>query len=201
MGVWAAFRSPHWYSPRQIGDAGAWIADGAERRVLSELSAAHRFGEPWTLAVTAAEAEAWLNVRLPAWMENQGVPRPAWYGFVGVAFEEGQTRVALGTGAGGLPPVVSLTLAPPTAVGAMPERAVRLGVLPVPRWVIEQLAPGLGGQIDSAISKSSAPRPANSTEPPGLGTIRLDDGRRVRFTAFDANNGTLTLHCVTLGKP
>jgi hypothetical protein len=199
--VWAAYRPPDWYNPRQIGDAGAWLAEGVERRVLSELSAAHRFGEPWTLAVTAAEAEAWLNVRLPLWIENQGVPRPAWFGFVGVSFESGLARVGLGTGAGGTPPVVSLTLTRSAVAGALPEHAVRLGVLPVPGWIIEQFAPGLGKQVEAAISRSSDPRQANSAEPPGLGAIRLDDGRRVRFTAFNANDGTLTLHCVTLGKP
>lgn len=199
--VWAALRTPAWFTPRPMGDAEVARAEGVERRVLSELSAAHRLGEPWTLSITAPEAEAWLNVRLPVWMENQNAPRPTWFGFVALAFDNRQVRAGLGTGTGGTPPVISMTITPPKTTGAAPEHTARLGILPVPGWIIEQVAPGLNEQIEQAISKRSASRPGTSTEPPGMGTIRLDDGRRVRFTGFDAKSGTLTLHCVTLGKP
>lgn len=184
-----ALRVPPWFSPAPVTAETSAIGEGFERRVLSEVSAAHRFNEPWTLSLTSVEAEAWLNGRLPTWLENQGAKRPGWFGAAGVSFAAGEARVGVGVAAQGGPPVISL-VAPTRTEGAP---SLRVGTLPAPKWFAEWLAPGLHEQLDKVRGQGE---PAGQ----GLATFRLDDGRRVRITGIEATEGTLTLHCVTLGK-
>lgn len=182
-----ALRVPAWYQPQPVTPESHARAEALERRVLSELSAAHRFGDPWTLTLAAQDAEAWLNARLPVWLENQRLPKPAWLGAAGISFEPGQARVGIALRPSGAPPLLSLALAeskpwPPS---------IRLGSIPAPNWLTRSLAPDLEGQLS---------RVRGETDPTALATIRLDDGRRVHITRLTPAEGTLTLHCETIGK-
>lgn len=187
--AWFALRVPPWFRPTPVTAETSAIGEGFERRVLSEVSAAHRFNELWTLSLSSIEAEAWLNGRLPTWLENQGAQRPGWLGAASVSFAPYEARIGVGVGAGGRPPVVSLVA--PTGSTGTPSLYV--GSLPAPKWLVESLAPGLHEQLDKARGQSG---PAGN----GIATFRLDDGRRVRITEIEASEGALTLRCVTLGK-
>lgn len=196
-----AFRVPVWFAPRAMGEDQAALAEALERRVLSEVSAAHPFGTPWTLTVSAPECEAWLNTRLPVWLENQNTPRPSWLGFVGVSFTARRAAIAGATRPDNRPPVVSFEFACPIEPGASPSLEARLGTLPVPRWVVVALVPGLHQQFDRALGPGTiSPTAGSGGTPQGIATIRLDDGRRVRVRRVESGTDTLTLHCTTIAR-
>ena len=197
-----AFRTPGWFVPREMGAEQAALGEAFERRVLSEVSAAHPFGTPWTLTISAPECEAWLNTRLPVWLENQNATRPPWLGFVGVSFSTRRASIAVATRPGNRPPVVSFDIAGNIIEpGAIPRPDAHLGTLPVPRWIVAEFVPGLGRRIDRVFGSAAVgPDAAHDGTPPGIATIRLDDGRRVRVRRIETGAGTLTMHCTTLAR-
>ncbi|MBN8645810.1 MAG: hypothetical protein J0L61_11300 [Planctomycetes bacterium] len=183
-----AARVPSWYQPAQATPARHALAESVEARVLSEISGAHPFGEPWTLSITDAEAAAWLNDRLPAWAANQKIDLPASASLPAARFDDDEAAVAL-TLRGSYGARV-ITLAVPLDAHRPGPISVRIGSLPLPAFIVNRAAP--------AVQRLALRETSNPDQP--WRTIRLDDGRTVEFTAISATNGTLTIHAVTRGK-
>lgn len=206
--------SPAWWrSVRPSDPAVIEAARRFEEAVVSQLHAvradsgagdgAYR-SEPWSVGLSPADINAWLNVRFPRWIEGRaGIDDwPAEVSQIQVAFDgalihvgamvthEGRSRVVSAT--------VEATIDDEGRLWLVAER-VRLGRLGVPAgWLLNELESGELIQIDDDVDVAvlvailRGDRPA--VEEP---THRLSDGRSVRLIAMRAARGRLGVMCQT----
>jgi len=172
---WIAARTaPGWYAPPLIDEPLRELAEGVERRVLSEVSDVHPSGQPWTLTVTDREASAWMNVRLALWAANQRIDLPEGLARWCARFEGGWARLGAAWSGAEREWVVSAMIGDSPAAG---PTALKLGLLPVPRWV--------AGRFGTPPDGRAVPR------------FGLGDGRHVRVERLAASEGSLTVTLVT----
>ncbi len=208
-------QTPRWWASIDPQDAG--VIDRAERvenALTSELSRADREGvsddghwqsEIWEIRLSAEEANAWLNARLPRWAENrlEDFQWPADVRSIQVAFEPGAVRLGASVVLDERERVLSAELMPRVAddgsvwldVGWM-----YVGRLPVPAGLLLQTElfdlappsvaddPGLARLAEALAGKHAIVR-----EP----IIALGDGRRVRITSMELRDAELVLTCRT----
>ncbi len=196
-----SFSAPEWWRTVDPEDpATVALAERTEQAMTSAVHKRRELGEAWTVAVSAREANAWMNVMLPRWMENQEVERPAWADEVQLHFDTGWV------GAGvmvedslGRERYVTLRATPIVdEEGALWLRplSASVGRLSAPlRWTFEELERRVGaGEDEKRLAEAiMGKRPvAESAE------LSLADGRTVRVRGVRMEGGKLLVTCETV---
>jgi hypothetical protein len=178
----------------------------------------------WAISLSAQDANAWLSVRLPMWMESECDPPLAWpkeVGAVQVAFEGGRIYVGASLRAGGSEDQERVLTASIEPIfdehGSLwtPARSIGLGRVAVPAGLIMQAGAGGGGAENGASPTGMPGELADLPQTKGvLGALagkvpalrspvlKIGDGRRVKLVGMEAKNGKLiiTLETLTRGQ-
>lgn len=217
-------RAPDWWRQVDPGDPMTIrIGEAIENAIVTQLhrveretdeayegseSGAWRSRE-WAFAITASDANAWLNTRLPKWLQDSepDLDWPRAVHELQVDFDEALIRVGvLLRGRGGERQIVSATLTPELREdGSLWMRAawVHIGRLPVPAsWVLDQgevqTRRHLGEQA-AEVSRQEALFRVFAGDLPAMedASVRLGDGRRVRIMRLQPRRGRLEVVCRT----
>lgn len=173
------------------------LAERTEQAVASALHRKRELGEPWTLAISAPQANAWMNVMLPRWLENRDVERPAWTSEVQLHFEDGLVAAgAMVADAAGRERYVTLEAEPIVdragAVWLRPDGAT-VGRLRAPlRWTFDELERRATPETRDLVAGLTGQAPV---APEAL--VELGDGRIVRVVGASVRDGRLLVTCVT----
>lgn len=216
--AWAATssarRAPEWWRSTSLDDpATRAVGEEVENGVVSHLylarpASSEGASDPWTLALKAGDANAWLNTRLRSWLAgaDERFEWPEDIRDVQVDFDEGRVRVGARVRATGGERVFSATIRPELRDdGSLwtPAERLHIGRLPIPAgWV-----------LDNASSSESELLPTELVMLPetshlldafeGVQPLRanpsidLGDGRRVRILAIRSRDGWLEVTCRT----
>jgi hypothetical protein len=164
--------------------------------------------EVWTVHVSAAEANAWLNARLPGWLRSQWDDQtwPSEMSEVQVEFRDGLIAVGARITVAGRDRYFTATIAPEVREDGslwMPARWVSVGRLAVPGdWVIDhadrrrdQFVPDELKDLPetAAMFRAFAGEAAMAQD----AVVTLGDGRVVRLLAMRPEDGRLELTCRT----
>ncbi len=164
--------------------------------------------KPWRVAISASDANAWLNVRLRSWLASQG-DLPQWPEALAdfqVDFDEGLVRVGARVQAESGHQVVSADIRPALDTGGAvwtPAEWVHLGRLPVPGpWALDRATSPAAGYVPDGFRGTpeaelllAALRGAAALGEDAV--IALGDGRQVRLLDIRARGGRLELTCLT----
>ncbi len=213
------WRSVNAHDPEVIA-----IAESLENAVATLLTQARPPGEdgdatrPWTVRIAAADVNAWLNARLPTWMESREDVKFEWPDSLQelqIDFRDGLIHVgARVSAAKRVDPdtrtgnYFSAAIAPQFRGDGslwMPAKWVALGRLSVPAsWMLrepEEIArtDRVPGEL-AAMPETRQVLAAFAGRLPALTnpTIKLGDGRRVRILAMTAADGRLAITCQTM---
>jgi hypothetical protein len=167
-------------------DNGAWTAV-TQVRPMSGGSGGNQglASEPWAVSLTSEGATAWLNEKLPRWLQAQGhaarVPDGA---ELQAAFAEGVVRV--GVRMQDEERFVSLELRPRIDRDGLwlTASTASVGRLDVPVSMLLGESPGRGGVADILTGRTPALSAA---------VFKLPDGRRVRLMKFEVVDERLVL--------
>ncbi|MDX9911730.1 MAG: hypothetical protein RBS39_07865 [Phycisphaerales bacterium] len=213
-------QAPRWW--RNVSPADPRTQDAAEQleyAISDQLHASragsasaerpeHWSSELWSASISASDANAWLNVRLPKWLANEDetLRWPSELAEVQIDFGQGDVRLGARLVAGGQDRIVWATFTPEIREdGALWLRArhVHLGRLSVP-------APWVLGEAEDLVNEYVPPEFRDHPESRRLfdalagrvpivdsPTLRLADGRRVRLVAMQALDGRLSVACRT----
>lgn len=196
-----SFTAPEWWRTVDPNDpTTVALAEETERALTSAVHQRRALGEAWTVAVTAREANAWMNVMLPRWLENREVERPAWADEVQLHFDDGWVGAGVMVEDGlGRERFVTLRATPiidsDGALWLRPQGA-SVGRLAVPlRWTFEELGRRISGTADERrLAEAIMGRlpVVDSAE------LALGDGRRVRVRGVRMEGGRLLVTCETV---
>jgi hypothetical protein len=165
-----------------------------------------RVSNPWTIAVTPKEANAWLNVRLPKWLTNQkdDFHWPKDVSDIQVDFQPSRVTIGAKVRSGSRDQVLTATLEPRldgTGRLYIPARWVNLGRLSIPAdWVLDR------GTADQYIPRDLKKLPetdallqafAGADAVRNSTLINLGDGRAVRILSIAPGDGVLRITCRT----
>jgi hypothetical protein len=217
---------PRWW--RSIDARDPALADKAqlvENGAATQLTKIRSSGDgsalsaPWTVALKAEDANAWLATRLRTWLTSQEGGALGWpkeLGQVQVDFDDGQIRLAASIHAGGAASgssaqVLSASLRPELRDDGslwMPASNIGLGRLTLPAsWMLATSGKGTVGVGDVPESIRALPQTRDlvkviSGEAAAMrsATIRIGDGRRVRLLGIDSREGVLLITCQTLPR-
>ncbi|MBS0190861.1 MAG: hypothetical protein U0573_03075 [Phycisphaerales bacterium] len=196
LGYFLAARTPAWFSASPAS-TDRETAQRLENRLITEAfrfrGAVHdgHTGEPWTVRITESEAAAWLAVKLPEWLKNRDVRLPQ--GISDLRAHFGSDRAWAGAMLDGC--VFSLSARFDTSAGSLSLSSVWGGIgrlslpLALGGWRLAG-ANALVPEDQARILTGRAPLL------PG-GTIRLEDGRRVRVLAVRLSEGLMEVDCIT----
>jgi hypothetical protein len=213
VSVWALARAaPPWWRTIQPADQATTQAAGRiERNFTSILSQQRPDDDVWAFSISASAANAWLNVRLPRWLENLDEPVvwPDALTQLQVNFDGGRIHIgallwADEQGQGG--EIITATIEPRITDGrfACPARSVGVGQLRVPVGVVLS-------KIEKALRSDHASKPTRAVErriaddllallrddTTFPAAVRLDDGREVEVLAIELVDGDLICRCQT----
>jgi hypothetical protein len=205
-----SWQRPEWYAPPDPKDVRiATLADDAEYRLLEQTQKVRPAEEQWTLRLTAAQINAWLSARLPAWIEHDANLRwPEQIGTPQVLIDDEGVRIAVPvtTGApasGGTTRTVVATLLPSiTSDGRLSLKltSIALGKVWVPGQPLTRLVNALREAApeflnDARVQQAIDMLAGKQTLPPDYD---LADGRRVRVKAVRLTNGAIEMSATTL---
>ena len=164
--------------------------------------------EPWSVRLEPHDANAWLNVELPRWLNASGDGH-AWpnaFSQLQVEFREDQLFIGVRVEADGRSQVLSASLRPEVrADGSLwvPADWVHIGRLPIPApWVLGEAEQRLPDLVPDelrrlpetrAMLRAFAGEHAIVQEP----IVRLPDDRYVRLLNIRARHGRLEITCRT----
>jgi hypothetical protein len=193
-----SFAAPPWWRTVDATDpATIELAERTEQAMTSALHRKRELGEPWTVALSAPQANAWMNVMLPRWLENREVDRPAWTSEVQLHFEEGEIAAgAMVTDERGRERYVTLRVEPMVddagAVWLRP-RGASVGRLDAPlRWTFEELERRATPETDELVAGILGRAPVAAEA-----VVELGDGRIVRVVGARVRDHRLLVTCVT----
>lgn len=183
----------------------------------------------WAIALSAADANAWLSARLPRWMETEYDPPLAWpkeVSAIQVAFENGRIYAGArltGSGANEEGRVLTATIEPTfDGEGALwtPARTIGIGRMRVPAAMI--LSAGAGTGPSTSHDEQGAGRHVSSGKPDDLAdlpqtrrvlaafagrvptlrnpVLKIGDGRKIKIVAIDAKDGRLIVTFETIAR-
>lgn len=199
-----AAKAPTWWRSVDPADAATIeLAEQVERGVVNTVHRGRPAGEVWTVSVTASQANAWLNVKLPRWMANRDSPWPVRLRELQVNFTD-TGKAAFGArirGADG-DRVIAATIEPVIMTDGslwILTATPHAGRLDLPRgWTVAQLREWLPAEVYERV-----PAERILTALAGDGplfdeaVLKLEDGRRVRLLGITPEAGRLLLTCVT----
>lgn len=178
------------------------LAERVERAVVSSVHRARPINEPWTVAVTAPQANAWLNVKLPRWVQSRNANWPAEVGQVQTHFADGKISVGVRIGDASDDQIVAATISPQLHDDGslwLTQPTTNAGRLDLPSgWTISRLAAWLPPSITQR-EMTGLVLDALRQRGPALPSawIDLEDGRRVRLIGLSIDDERLLLSCVT----
>ncbi|MEC9373100.1 MAG: hypothetical protein VYC34_04620 [Planctomycetota bacterium] len=196
--------APRWWRSVDTSDTATLeLGEKVEHAMLHTFSKRRPEGVAWSVAISANEANAWLNTRLPRWVTNRGLGWPESLDQIQAQFND--DKISLGfrilTDDGGQQ-IVAATVAPMVddrgSLWLTIDRALA-GRLDLPRnWTIARLREWLPEQM---MKRESTERVVNALagDAPLLvdAAIKLDDARQVRILDIRAKDGGLLITCVT----
>ncbi len=198
-----ARESPSWWrtvdaeNPRVIE-----LAERVERAVVSSMHRARPIGEPWTVAVTAPQANAWLNVKLPRWVHSRNAQWPDQIGQVQTHFGDGRISVGVRIGSNEEDQIVAATVNPDLHDDGglwLKQPSTNAGRLDIPAgWTIARLQSWLPPEIrerEMTARMLDALRQRTPVLPSTY--VDLEDGRRIRLVGLSIERDKLLLTCVT----
>jgi len=196
--------SPAWWRTVEAANPDTVaLAQRIERGVVSHVHSLRPEGEPWTVSISAAQANAWLNTKLRDWMASRDVAWPERVAELQADFNEGEFRIgARISGDSDADRIVAATAVPTVDErGALwlPLDAARAGRLDLPRgWTVARLREWLPEETLGAEAVARV-LDALSGDAPLFqsASIKLEDGRRVRLVRITATGGKLLLTCET----
>ncbi len=202
--IYLFFSAPRWYRPPPAGDVAAgYLAERAENRLVEEAHLIRESGENWSLRIREEQVNAWLSLRLRAWMENHlDLMWPEELGIPQIRFEPDHVLVAARVTTAWGQPVVSARLRPRVQDGQLRLTLVHTGLGRMRRpgepreqlpALLERLQADLAEDSDAAwllevLLGDRAIVPA----------MNLADGRRVEVDRLRLRRGTLDLRAVTV---
>lgn len=175
--------------------------------------------EPWGVSIPSADANAWLNARLPRWLEtvDAGFEIPEQVSQIQVEFRDG--RIAIGAagslstpeldaangteGSEGTRRIIWASASPridESGLLSLTLDRVYIGRLPISRSVLAEVAEraGLGRHAGASATAGTTWLDLLHGKPVKiLPVMKLEDGRRVRITSLRARDGRLEVTCVT----
>lgn len=164
----------------------------------------------WTIPVSAADANAWLNARLPKWIrsESETFEWPEQIEELQVEFRDDRILIGVKVRYADSSQYLSATLQPAIheSDGSlwMPAQAVSIGRVPLPAsWFLSPQPTALAQeQIPEEIrelpeTKSIAKVFSGQIPVTSKPIIKLADGRRVRLLSLTSRDGTLHVTCRT----
>lgn len=216
---------PSWWQSVDAKDpAVIAVAERLENAVATILTQARPASEgddpakPWTVRIAAADINAWLNARLPTWMESREDVNFEWpesLQELQIDFRDGlihvgakvsaARRVEPDTRAGNY---FSAAIAPQfKSDGSLwtPACSVALGRLSVPAsWMLKEPEEVASAErVPDELAELPETRhvlAAFAGKIPAMGnpTIKLGDGRKVRVLGLTASDGKLAITCQTI---
>lgn len=180
--------------------------------------------EPWGVSIPSSDANAWLNARLPRWLEtvDAGFELPDQIAEVQVEFRDGRVSIGVAGRLGGrLGGVVASAIEeePRDAEESTARRIiwasaspridehgllsltldrVYVGRLPISRALLAEIAERAGLTQKAGASGGGAWVDLLHGEAVKVEPLmKLEDGRRVRITGLRAREGRLEVTCVT----
>ncbi len=162
----------------------------------------------WSFDLTPAQANAWLNCRLPAWVDNRGetFTWPDEISELQVDFDETGIRIGARIKAAGRHHVLSATLKPdvePTGELWLPAKTVSMGRLDIPAgWIADRAEAAAAQYIPDHLRnlpETQGMFRAFAGESPIVGSaiVRLDGDRQVRILKILPKEGVLRVICQT----
>lgn len=175
--------------------------------------------EPWGVSIPSSDANAWLNARLPRWLEtvDAGFELPRQVAEIQVEFRDG--RIAIGaaglfgaTGAhdapagnaeeaGGTRRIMWASASTRIDEGGLLSVTldrVYIGRLPISRAALAEIAERAGVGRSGSASDGAAWLDLLHGRPVRVQPVmNLEDGRRVRIIGLRAREGRLEVTCVT----
>lgn len=198
-----ARESPSWWrtvdpeNPRVVE-----LAERVEQAVVSSMHRARPIGEPWTVAVTAPQANAWLNVKLPRWVRSRNAQWPDQIGQVQTHFGDGRISVGVRIGSATEDQIIAATVNPRLETSGelwLTQPSTNAGRLDIPAgWTIARLQSWLPPEIrerDMTARVLNALRQRGPALPSTY--VDLEDGRRIRLLDVRIERDRLLLTCVT----
>jgi hypothetical protein len=192
-------RSPHWWlSIDPLDTETVQLAEQVERGLVSTIHKGRPADETWTVAVSAEAANAWLNIKLPHWMANQGAAWPPRLKEVQVHFAT--DAIAMGARIRGpdRDRIVAATVHPEIDEQGqfwIRSLAAQAGQLDLPSgWTISQLRAWMPDEIHKRLPADQL-LDALAGEAPLFpeAIIKLNDGRRVRVLDVRVEEGRLLM--------
>lgn len=224
LGVAMARSTPTWWAESPTAALGVPTPEEIERGAVLENLIINRLYSPegtrnlaggveWAVSLPEADVNAWLNTRLPKWLNNQS-ERPVWpveVSRVVVRFEDGVIRLGARTIRGGTPQIYAATIILSLLHTDRPSGGelwlrtpwLWIGRLPVPSGL---LVGRLRSDPSRDLPKHLSNLPQTKTFVDALAgeapivprvSLKLEDGRRVRVTRAEVREGRLSVWCVT----
>ena len=213
-------QTPHWW--RNVSREDPRTQEAAEQieyAISDQLHASrtggasadrpeHWSSELWSASISATDANAWINVRLPKWLahEDENLRWPDELAEVQIDFSAGDVRLGARLATDGHERIVWATFTPEIREDGslwLRARRVHLGRLSVPApWVLGEaedlvnayVPPEFRGHPESRRLFDALAGRVPIIDTP---TLRLADGRRVRLVAMQAFEGRLSVACRT----
>lgn len=198
---WAlAHRTPGWWEPPPTGVDVERSAESLEMFVANELSRPRDDGTPWRFAVPEDAATAWVNARLPRWLENREIDWP----FEGVPvllrFRPGVILVGLDVSTNSDPRIVGAELTPKTRGETLNLGlgSISVGTLKMPPSTAASIARSLG-PAGSEENVNEVVEAVLSGEPIVRSTTwPIDGGRSVTVLDIAIEDGRVVVTCLTV---
>jgi hypothetical protein len=224
LGFALAHSTPTWWAEAPTAALGVPTPEEIERGAVLENLIINRLYSPegtpnlaggveWAVSLPEADVNAWLNTRLPKWLNNQS-ERPVWpveLSRIIVRFEDGVIRLGARTVRSDTPQIYAATILLSLLHGERPSGGelwlrtpwLWIGRLPVPSGL---LVGRLRADPSRDLPKHLSKLPQTKTFVDALAgegpivprvSLKLEDGRRVRVTRVEVREGRLSVWCVT----
>ena len=204
-GVWRmTWQVPAWWSPSDPDRAEtAQLAERVEYRLAEEAHKVRTAEDPWLLHVTDEQVNAWLAVRLPAWVEHtHGLDWPDAMGVPQIHFADGTVNVGIDFDDNDRRRYLVARLEPRMIDGelALVLQGVSLGRVWIPGSSIRSVASRLDRVLPEGYTNNSDITgfvdlliEEQRIDP----VVELADGRRVRLRDLSFDQGGLIIECQT----
>lgn len=173
--------APPWWEGAAAAPDGAELAERLERFIVSEMHKGRPNGEPWTISLDEAHANAWLEHRMPRWLAHRDARLVE--NLPDVRVRLGRDAVRIGAERDERVLSLTITIDADEHGSRAHVRSFHVGRLPLPgafarAAALEALPRALRGHPDAARVVAAFDNDDAIRDPI---SFRLDDGRRVRL--------------------